>query len=113
MAYSSGWTVRYASKAVRREMRQQPESIRTKFDHIFGVIERKGLDEIPNKYKEKIREGLWEMRVSGRDAIARSLYLKRDGMRVIIVCVFKKDTPKIEHRYIQLALQRAKEYDNG
>ena len=113
MATKSGWIVGYASKAVRREMRQQPKPIRTKFERIFGVIEREGLDEIPRKYKEKIRDDLWEMRVSGPDTIARSLYLKRDGTRVIIVRVFEKKTRKIERHHIDIALQRAKEYDHA
>ena len=113
MATKSGWTVGFASKAVRKEMLGQHESIRADFFRIRRTIENEGFDAIPNKHKERIRSDLWEMRLTGKGVIARALYLKKMGRRVIIVCMFKKDTPKIERRYIQLALKRAKEFDNA
>ena len=113
MATKSGWTVGYISKAALREMLAQPDSIRANFARIRRTIENEGLDEVPHKRKDKIKGKLWEMRLTGKGVIARVLYLQKIGRRVIIVCVFKKDTPKIERRYIQLALQRAKEFENA
>ena len=110
---SSGWTVGFASKAAYKELMGQPKSIRADFFRIRRTIETKGLDEVPHKLKERIRGELWEMRLTGEKFISRALYLKKMGNRVIIVCVFKKDTPKIEYRYIQLAQKRAKEFENA
>ena len=113
MATKSGWVVEFVNKATYRELVKQPESIQADFFRIKRTIETEGLDDVPDKRKEKIRGELWELRLTGKKFIARALYLKKMGNRVIIVCVFKKDTPKIEYRYIQLALKRAKEYDHA
>ena len=113
MATKSGWTVGYASKAVRKEMEKQHESIQADFLSVKQTIENQGLDEVSHKLKEKIREGLWEMRLTGDGVIARSLYLKRMGRRVIIVHVFTKKKQHIEQRHIKLALKRAKEFDHA
>lgn len=50
---------------------------------------------------------LWEMRLTGRDGIARALYLTATGKRVVIVRAFRKKTQKTPRREIELALKRA------
>ena len=49
------------------------------------------------------------MRLTGRDGIARALYITALGRRVIIVRVFVKKTQKTPRTEISLALQRTKE----
>jgi phage-related protein len=51
---------------------------------------------------------LWELRLTGRDGIARALYFTAIGRRVVVVRAFvkKTQTPPAE---IELALRRAKE----
>ena len=52
---------------------------------------------------------LWELRLTGRDGIARALYVTATGRRVVILRVFVKKTQKTPRREIELARQRAKE----
>jgi phage-related protein len=52
---------------------------------------------------------LWEVRLRGRDGIARALYVTVTGQRVVVVRVFVKKTQKTPRREIELALERAKE----
>jgi phage-related protein len=52
---------------------------------------------------------LWEMRLLGRDGIARALYVTAIRERVVVVRVFIKKTQKTPRAEIDLALQRAKE----
>ena len=113
MATKSGWTIGYANEATRKEMWQQPESVQAYFARIRTRIEDKGLDNIPHKYKEKVEDDIWEMRLRGKDTQARTLYLQWVGKRVIILVVFTKKSPKIRRRYIRLAQQRAKEFKNA
>jgi phage-related protein len=54
---------------------------------------------------------LWEMRMSGRDGIARALYQAASGRRVVVLRVFIKKTPKTPRREIDLALARSKEVE--
>ena len=113
MATKSGWVVEIPLKATQKEIRGLPKSLQAKFARVKRAIENEGLDDISHKYKEKVREGLWEMRLSGKGVIARSLYLKPMGRRVIIVHVFIKKKPKIDPHHINIALQRAKEIENA
>jgi phage-related protein len=52
---------------------------------------------------------LWEMRLRGRDGIARALYVTAAGQRVVVLRVFAKKTQKTPRREIELAHQRARE----
>jgi phage-related protein len=49
------------------------------------------------------------MRLTGRDGIARALYVTVVGRRVIVVHAFVKKTQKTPRSAIELALRRAKE----
>ena len=52
---------------------------------------------------------LWEIRLSGRDGIARALYVTATGRRVVVVRAFVKKTKRTPRREIEVALQRAGE----
>ena len=59
--------------------------------------------------QKHLEEKLWELRLTGRDGIARALYVTAVGRRVIVVRAFVKKTQKTPPGEIKLALQRAKE----
>jgi phage-related protein len=52
---------------------------------------------------------LWEMRMKGKDGVARAVYVAASGRRVVVVRVFTKKTQKTSRREIEMALKRAKE----
>lgn len=52
---------------------------------------------------------LWELRLSGRDSIARVFYVTAMGKRVVVVRVFTKKTEKTPRAEIELAIRRARE----
>ena len=83
--------------------------MRAKFEHIVHLIENFGLERVREPYVKHLEGALWEIRLSGRDGIARSLYLTASGKRVIIVRIFRKKTQKTPRSEINLALMRAKE----
>jgi len=56
-----------------------------------------------------LRDKLWEMRMSGRDGIARAIYVLAHGRRIVILHAFAKKTQKTPPEAIRLALRRAKE----
>jgi phage-related protein len=58
---------------------------------------------------KSVGDKLWEMRVTGRDGIARAIYVTATGQRLVIVRIFVKNTQKIPQRELELARQRAKE----
>ncbi len=52
---------------------------------------------------------VWEIRMTGKDGIARALYVTATGRRVVVVHVFLKKTQKTPRREIDIALRRAEE----
>jgi phage-related protein len=52
---------------------------------------------------------LWEMRMSGRDGIARSIYVSASGQRVVVLRTFVKKTQQTPRREIEIAMMRMKE----
>ncbi|CAG4917203.1 type II toxin-antitoxin system RelE/ParE family toxin [Paraburkholderia saeva] len=52
---------------------------------------------------------LWEMRMTGRDGIARAIYLTQAGRRLTVLHVFVKKTQKTPRRAIETACTRMKE----
>jgi phage-related protein len=64
---------------------------------------------LPPKYVKHISDKVWELRMTGRDGIARAFYVAASGQRVVIVRVFTKKTQKTPLREIKLALKRAEE----
>ena len=54
---------------------------------------------------------LWEMRMSGKDGIARAAYVAASGKRLIVLHVFVKKTQKTPRRAIETAWARLKELE--
>jgi phage-related protein len=103
------WTVDFLNAAVRAELEAQPEDIQARFLRIVDLIEGHGLERVREPYVKHLRGPLWEMRLKGRDRIARAVYVTATGRRVVVVRVFGKKTEKTPKREIELALRRAKE----
>ena len=64
---------------------------------------------MPPKAVKHIRGDLWELRLKGKDGIARAFYVTRTGQRLVILRLFTKKTQKTPPREIKLALQRAED----
>jgi phage-related protein len=72
-------------------------------------IEAVGLERIGTPHIKHLQGKLWEMRLSGRDGIARAIYVTRIGRRVVVVHVFVKKTQKTPRSALDIAAQRVKE----
>jgi len=86
-----------------------PVDIRAKFVRIVQMIEGYGLERVHEPYVKHLEGPLWEMRMKGKDGIARAAYVTASGRRVVVVHVFVKKTQKTPRREIEYALKRAKE----
>lgn len=72
-------------------------------------ISQAGLECLREPHIRHLEGKLWEIRLMGRDGIARALYVTASGRRVVVVRVFAKKTQKTPRSEIELGLQRAKE----
>jgi phage-related protein len=86
-----------------------PRDIRASFRRIVDLIEVAGLERVRESYVKHLEGRLWEMRLKGRDGIARAANVTATGRRVVVVHVFVKKTRKTSKREIEIALGRAKD----
>lgn len=103
------WTVETLNDTVDAEIAALPADMRARFLRIAELIQSVGLEHVSEPHVKHLDGKLWEMRMTGRDGIARALYVVVTGRRVVVVRAFIKKTQKAPRREIELALARAKE----
>jgi phage-related protein len=103
------WRVEVLDQRVSAEINTQPADIQAAFLRIVYLIESMGLERVREPYLKHLEGPLWEMRMKGKDGIARAAYVTATGYRVVVVRVFPKKTEKTPRREIELALARARE----
>lgn len=103
------WTVGFYSDAAFAEVKALPRDLQSKFLRISEMIESAGIEKMREPYVKHLEGKLWEMRLSGKDGIARSLYITAVGRRVVVLRTFIKKTEKTPRHEIDIALERAKD----
>jgi phage-related protein len=103
------WIVTVLNEPIVTELAALPADVRGRFIRIVGLIEGHGLERVREPHVKHLRGRIWEMRMSGRDGVARALYVTASGKRVVVVHVFEKKTKKTPPREIEIAEPRLKE----
>jgi len=103
------WTVEILNETVREELEALPRDMQSRLTRIIDLIEDIGLEQLREPYVKHLEGKLWEMRVKGRDGIARIIYVTAHERRVVIVHAFRKKTQKTPRSALRLARSRAKE----
>ena len=103
------WQVEVLNDTVAREIRSLPADMHARFLRISLLIEQAGLETMREPQVKHLEGKIWEMRMTGRDGIARALYVTKVGRRVVVLRVFVKKTQKTPNSEIEIAKRRAKE----
>jgi phage-related protein len=103
------WRVEVLNETVASEIAALPADMQARFLRISERIGQAGLESLREPHVKHLQGRLWELRLTGRDGIARALYVTAIGRRVVVVRVFVKKTRKTPRAEIELALDRAKE----
>lgn len=103
------WTVETLGPIVDAEIAALPKDMQAAFLRLAERIEAVGLERIGAPHVKHLQGKLWEMRLSGRDGIARAIYVTATGRRVVVVHAFVKKAQKTPRVTLELAEQRAKE----
>jgi phage-related protein len=103
------WTVETLGPIVDAEIASLPKDMQATFLRLAERIEAVGLERIGQPHVKHLHDKLWEMRFSGRDGIARAIYVTAIGRRVIVVHAFMKKTQKTPRAALKLAERRARE----
>ncbi len=103
------WRVEILNDIVAGEIAALPEDMQARFLRLAERIEQAGVESLREPHVKHLEGKLWELRRTGRDGIARALYVTAIGRRIIGVRAFVKKTQKTPPAEIELALRRAKE----
>jgi phage-related protein len=103
------WRVEILDRRVERELDDLATDVRQRFLRIVELIERHGPAAVHEPYVKHVEGKLWEMRMKGKDGIARAIYITAKGERVVVLHAFVKKTQKTPQRALEIARERAKE----
>ena len=103
------WSFVYVNAEAKAELDMLPPEVRASFERIMELVRAFGLERVHEPYIKHIEGRIWEMRLRGRDGIARALYVTASERRVLILRVFTKKTRRTPRREIELARRRAEE----
>jgi phage-related protein len=105
------WSFAFVNAQAQAELDGMPADVRASFERIVRLVQAFGLERVHEPYIKHLEGAVWEMRLRGRDGIARALYVTASGQRVMILRVFVKKTQKTPRREIELARRRAQEIE--
>ena len=105
------WTVEILNEAVEAELLRLPVDMQAGFARLVERIMAVGLERIREPHVKHLDGKLWEMRLTGRDGIARALYVTATGRRIIVLHAFVKKSQKTPAAALALAMTRMKEVD--
>ena len=103
------WTVEPLNATVRRELLALPPDCRAAFVRISEMLIEHGPRHVGMPHVRSLGKKLYEMRLRGRDGIARAIYIAASGKRLVVVRAFVKKSQKTPQREIDLALERVRE----
>ncbi len=99
------WTVRVHPQA-EAELKALPADMQARFLHIAELLESFGPQKVGMPHVRPLESKLWEMRMRGRDGIARAVYAAVQGRSLLVLHVFVKKTQTTPRNAIETALKR-------
>jgi phage-related protein len=99
------WTVALIPEA-EDELLATPADIQAHLLHIRRLLIEFGPHQVGMPNIKHLDGKLWEMRMKGRDGIARAVYVTQTGQRVTVLHVFTKKTQKTPRQAIATAQAR-------
>ena len=92
-----------------RELQTIPADMQARFLHIGEMLEELGPQLVGLPHIRPLESKLWEMRMTGRDGIARAIYAAVQGRTLLVLHVFVKKTQTTPRSAIETALKRLEE----
>jgi len=105
------WIIDFYSETVYNELMQWPSKIKERFLRLVKLMEEYGAD-LGMPYTRALGEGLFELRVKGREGIGRAFFCYVVNKRIIILHGFIKKTQKTPLQELQLAKERLKKVNS-
>jgi phage-related protein len=103
------WTVFFVNALAEAEVTALPPDMQAHFARLTDLFREHGIAAMREPYAKHLSGKLWELRLKGRDGIARSIYVTASSRRMIVLRTFVKKTEKTPPRELKLAAERMKE----
>lgn len=88
------------------ELKALPADFRARFLHIAELLETFGPQKVGMPHIRPLENKLWEMRMQGKDGIARAVYAAIHGRTLLVLHVFVKKTKTTPRSAIEIARKR-------
>jgi phage-related protein len=109
---SVDWEIKFVNAKAEEEVLNLSADLKAKFLHVTEMIVSFGPHNVGLPHIRPLENKLWELRLKGRDAIARSIYVLASGRKVVILHTFIKKTQKTPKHELSIAYTRLKEIQN-
>lgn len=102
------WKITYYNDAVMENILKLPKSLLAKYLRTINLVEIFGVN-LGEPHTKAFGNGLFELRLKGREGIARVFYCTVIGKEVIMLHSFIKKTQKTPKKELDIAQSRLKE----
>lgn len=106
--------ISFFNNRVEKDYRKLPQDMRVHFIRIIELMEKFGTWNIGMPYvRHIVNTDLYEIRLKGKEGIARAIFISLVNNEIEILNVFIKKDEKTPKHEIDLALKRLNEVKNG
>jgi phage-related protein len=105
------WTVSYYNERVKRNVFALPPGILADYLRLLDLMQEFGAN-LCMPHSRAMGDGLFELRLKGREGIGRVLYCTHVGQQVVVLHSFVKKTQETPNHELRRARARLKEIRN-
>lgn len=106
------YTIEYYHVGVKEEIESWPDGLLANYARLIELLMEFG-PRLRLPYSRAIGDGLFELRIRGKEGIGRTLYCFLIDRRIVILHAFVKKTQKVPVQDLRIARKRMKEAQNG
>lgn len=88
------------------ELKALPADMQGRFLRVAELLESFGPQQVGLPHVRPLEGKLWEMRMQGRDGIARAIYAAMHGRRLLVLHVFIKKAQATPRKALEMARKR-------
>ncbi|MDF3034196.1 MAG: Phage-related protein [Alphaproteobacteria bacterium] len=109
---NTDWKIKFVNAKAEEELLSLSADLKAKFLHVTEMIVAFGPHHVGLPHVSPLENKLWELRLKGKDNIARSIYILASERRLVILRTFIKKTQKTPTSELKIAYMRLKEMKN-
>ncbi|MEL7068155.1 MAG: type II toxin-antitoxin system RelE/ParE family toxin [Cyanobacteria bacterium J06581_3] len=102
------WEIEYPYKTVEKFILELPPGLQAKYFRLADSLEKFGAN-LGMPRTRAMSDGLFELRVQGKEGIARVFCCTLTGKRIVVLHGFVKKTQKTPQKELKIAQRRLKE----